>query len=58
MVIAGIRFAYLKNKRIPDVKILKKRVIDMLEGRGLHQDTNLRAKGLASSINEHSLNIG
>ncbi len=58
MVIAGIRFAYLKNKKIPDAKILKKHVIDLLEGRGLNQADNLKSKGLASSINERSLRIG
>ena len=30
----------------------------MLEGRGLHESTNVRARGLASSINDRSLNIG
>jgi len=43
-VIAGIRFAYLRNKKIPDAKILKRHVIDLLEGRGLTQAENLKAK--------------
>lgn len=44
MIIAGIRFAYIKNNRIPDARILKKHVLDMLEGRGLHEAENLKAK--------------